>query len=251
MKTRWFWYLLLWLCCPAISIMAEETYVVGVGDYEYLPYHGIEDGEYTGYARELLDRFAQYAGCRLIYRPLAWKRLVLQYIDGELDLIFPDNPQWSTKTKEGSQVVYSRPVALYTDGVMMLPENLGKGVDHLKRLGTIGGFTVWDYYDEIASGQIELEESSDIVPLLHLVLLNRIDGAYIETSVADYYLREHLQKPDALVFDGDLPHTQDSYYLSSIHSPELIETFNEFLDAEHDAIDMLRQKYQIRVKAQP
>lgn len=234
----------------ASPLFATEEYVVGVGDYDYLPHHGLVDREYTGYAREVLDLFSQTSGYLLTYRPLPWKRVIHEYIRGDVDFVFPDNPHWDTEAKEGKDVQYSNTVVTYIDGVVVLPENKGKGISHLKILGTVRGFTSLDYYDDIESGQIELSENTNFIPLLQQVLMKRVDGAYIEVSVANYYLREHLKKPGALVFDADLPHTEDSYYLSSIKYPQIIQEFNEFLTAEQDAIETLQKKYKVGAFAQ-
>ena len=104
----------------ALPLWAAEEFVVGVGDYEYLPHHGLVDNQYTGYAREVLDLFAQKSGYTFTYRPLPWKRVILEYMNGDLDFIFPDNSYWDTEPKEGKDVYYSDPVVAYIDGVVVL-----------------------------------------------------------------------------------------------------------------------------------
>ncbi len=139
---------------------------------------------------------------------------------------------------------------MFTDGVMVLPENKGKGIGQLKTMGTLRGFTVWTYKDYIRSGQVKVAESDNFIPLLKQVLIKHIDGAYIELAVANYYLHEVLEKPGGLVFDPDLPHTNDYYYLSTINNPEVIQMFNEFQATEQEAIEQLKIKYKVGVHAQ-
>lgn len=226
-------------------LYAAKEFVVGVGDYDYWPHHGVVGKEYKGYAREVLDLFASKSGYNFIYRPLPWKRVIYEYTRGNMDFIFPDNPVWDMEEKEGRDIQYSKSVVSYLDGVVVLHENKGKGIDHLKSLGTLGGFTVWDYNKYFQSGQIKLTEVNDFVPLLKQVLMENIDGAYIEIAVANYYLREVLKRPGGLVFDSDLPHTKGSYYLSTIKHPEIIQLFNNFLVSEESAIEMLQKKYKV------
>lgn len=230
---------------PGPTLFAAETYTIGVGDYEYYPYHSFSKMEYRGFAKDILELFAETYDLNFQYRPLPWKRVVHENIEGDLDFVFPDHPFWDTDAKKGRKVYYSSPVVEYVDGVMVLPENRGKGIDHLQNLGTISGFTPWDYMDMIQSGTIRLFENSKFVPLLKQVLSKRIDGAYIEISVAKYNLRKKLGKPGALVFDPGLPHTRDFYYLSTVKHPQLLQTFNYFLINQKETIEQLRKQYNI------
>jgi len=246
MKKRTFFCLLIACTFSASPLFAAQEYLIGVGDYEYYPYHSYSDKEgYSGFARELLDTFAQKQNIRFKYKAMPWKRVVNEYVEAKLDFVFPDNSHWDTDQKKGKKVYYSQPAVQYIDGVMVLPKNKGRGLGKLKTLGTMRGFTAWDYYDQINSGQIELLENSNFIPLLKQVIFKRIDGAYIETSVARYILNEKMKKPNALVFDQDLPHTTDFYYLSTIKHPKIIEKFNVFLSAEKDSIDQLKKKFKV------
>ncbi len=238
-------FLLIFWIMSTSSPLASDEYTIGVGDYEYYPYHTYVNGEYTGFEREVLDLFAQKYNLGFKHMPFPWKRLIRAYADGKLDFIFPDNPHWDTDKKEGKKVHYSKPIVQYADGVMVLSENKGKGIRFLKRLGTIRGFTPWDYYDQINSGQIQLEENNKFIPLLKQVLSKRIDGAYIDIAVARYNLHEKMKKSGALVFDPDLPHTRDFYHLSSIRHPDIVKKFDNFLDIEKDAINQLKKKYKV------
>ena len=237
--------LLVLLSAFASPLSAAGEFVVGVGDYDYWPHHGVVDHEYRGYAREVLDLFSERSGHVLVYRPLPWKRVIHEYIRGDIDFVFPDNPLWDRDAKEGKDIRYSDAVVAYVDGVVVLPENKGLGLSHLKTLGTLRGFTVWDNNEHVQSGKIKLAESDDFVPLLKQVLMKRVDGAFIELAVANYYLREVMKKPGALVFDSELPHKEDSYYFSTIKHPEIIKMFNEFQIAEQNAIERLQEKYKV------
>lgn len=246
MKKSIFIIFLLWCLISAPALSASDSYIVGIGDYEYYPHQSHSEKGYTGFSRDVLDMFGQKKEIKLKYKVLPLNRVHMEYFtDKTIDFIFPDNSVWDTDKKNGITVYYSNPVVQYTDGVMVLSENKGKGLRYLKKLGTLRGFTPFDYLNLINSGQIQLRENSKFIPLLQQVLLKRIDGAYIEISVARYNLHEKLKTPDALLFDPDLPHTTDYYYLSSIKHPYIIKKFNDFLHTEQDAVNRLKEKYKV------
>jgi polar amino acid transport system substrate-binding protein len=80
------------------------TLVVGVEEQDYLPAYGWRDGRFEGAAREILDAFAADRGLRLEYRALPVKRLFASLVHHEIDLKFPDNPDWETKVKAGPRL---------------------------------------------------------------------------------------------------------------------------------------------------
>jgi hypothetical protein len=224
---------------------AEPAYTIGVGDYDYFPHHGIKNGEYAGYARDVLDMFAFQCNLKITYIPLPWKRLVVNFLrEKKLDFVFPDNPVWDTEAKKNVTVHYSDAVVEYTDGVAVLNENKGKGLGFIKNLGTIRGFTAWDYHEQIDSGQIKLYENKDFMPLMRMIVLNRIQGAYIEKSVMGYYARQ-MGLENTLNFDESLPHTTDHYYLSTLKHPEIIKKFNAFQLKNATEIRLLKKKHHI------
>ena len=216
------------LCAPAAAAEPME-YVIGVEDLYYRPYYYIEDGQYQGIARDILDAFAKDRGIVFKYRDLPINRLYKSFLDGSLDFKFPDNPYWKPELKEKLRILYSAPVVEFIDGVMVKPENLGRGVEHLKDLGIVLGFTPWSYQDLINSGQIRVHENGSFSGLLGQVIQGRIDGAYFNPVVARYQLENVLKQPGALVFDRDLPHIESAYTLSTLKHQDLIREFNEFL----------------------
>lgn len=117
----------------ATHSFAESTYVVGVEDARFMPYYSVdEQGEYQGFARELLDAFAEDSGIRLLYRPLPVDALLGVMLEGSVDLKYPDHPAWAVSDKSGHSLHYSQAVVPYVDGVMVAPRRLGLGVEQLK-----------------------------------------------------------------------------------------------------------------------
>ena len=206
----------------------SKTFTIGVEKLHYLPYYDTKKGKYMGFSRELFDMFAKDSGYTIIYKPLSVKRLVKMFLTNRIDFRFPDNKYWDQDQKKGKSVFYSDKIVRYTDGVMVVPQNLGKGLKHLKKLGTVMGFTTYEYLQYIKSKQIILKENPRLVGLLKQTIRQRIDGAYVNADVAKYVL-EKINKSDSLVFDKTLPYSQDYFYLSTIKHPEVLKQFNKWM----------------------
>ena len=228
----------------AIGIQAKEL-AVGVEDIEYYPLYAKRDGQYAGFAREFLDAFAAQYGHSITYKAMPIKRLYGEFVNGRVDIKFPDNVNWGNDKKMGKKVLYSNGVLEYIDGVMVLPNNLAKDSSQLKKLGTVRGFTPWVYLDQIKSNQIKLTENSDLKGLLKLIKAERIDGVYFNILVAKYYLKHTLFDEKAMVFNSSLPHSRSAYHASSIKHPDVIEQINQFREEEIDLIKSLKLKYEV------
>lgn len=234
------------LLTAGYSIAGEKkVYIIGVEQIQYLPHYTYDGQEYSGFSRELFDMFAKDKGIAFQYRILPINRLFKEFLadKSQLDFKFPDSPMWKQDLKKDIKVNYSDSVVSYIDGVMVTPENLGKGKDKLKQLGTARGFTAWDYLDDIKKKEVKIVENNSFAGLLKQVIAGRVDGAYINIAVAHYQLKYVLSKTGALVFDKDLPHTKSSYYLSSVKHPELIKDFNKFMKSKAGDIAVLKQKF--------
>ncbi|MFW6008317.1 MAG: substrate-binding periplasmic protein, partial [archaeon] len=227
------------------SVLAQ-TYVVGVENIEYYPYYSIDSEEvYVGYARDVLDTFAEEYNYTFEYQPLPLKRLFSDLVTQKIDFKFPDNPYWSADLKEGKNVVYSDSVVKFVDGAMVLPENLNSGVDKVDKLGAIMGFTPWPFLDLIEEGSIKTVETPNYSALLKQTTQGRVDAAYTNVSVGKYQLDKIFGDSELLVFDSDLPYDEASYLLSSAKHPDIIEEFNEFLKNNKKVLEDLQKQYNI------
>jgi len=225
----------------------QSFYTIGVEAQKYYPQFDNENGiEYFGFAREILDMFAKEKGFQFVYKIRPVKRLFHEFIEKKAyDFKYPDNPVWQSDMKKGKNVVYSDSVVKYIDGVVVLAENKSMNLSTLKTLGTVRGFTPYPYLDLISQKKVKLNENNNFISLLKQVLVKRIQGAYSNISVARYNLKENLKKPDAIVFNANLPHIKDSYYMSSISHPEVISEFNAFLKDKKPQIDTLKKKFNV------
>jgi len=226
--------------------LTAQNYVVGVQNFkEYLPYSTYQNNDYSGFNRELLDLFASVNGYNFEYRALPIKRLYSDFLEGKVDLKYPDSPFWSKNLKEGIDVIYSDALVEYIDGVIVKTERLNAGIESLKTLGMIGGFTPFAYLGRINDNKISVQEVFNIEGLLRQVNSGRVDGAYLNTMVSQYYIDKTLGQGTKLVFDPDLPFSKGTRHLSTIKYPELIANFNKFLIEHKAEVDTLKEKYKV------
>jgi ABC-type amino acid transport substrate-binding protein len=233
----------LLLCMIALPAAAQEEIRVGVELQPYQPYSDVENGEYRGYARDLLDAFAAEYGYRFVYTPLPVRRLLSDFLSDRVDLKFPDHPQWNADQKAGYDIHYSHPAAPYIDGILLKPQRLGQDLQRIELLGTQNGFTPWPYLPDIRAGRIRLIQANQIESLLRMASSDRVDAVYLNPKVVAHQLRQMHMAPDSLVYDPSLPHVQDHYYLSSIRHPQLIEAFNRFLEERAEQVAELRLRH--------
>ncbi len=224
-----------------------DEFVVGVENIEYYPIYAKRDSAYTGYARAILDAFAEKSGHSFTYKMLPIKRLFVDFVKGDLDLKFPDSPYWKKDLKQGKNIIYSESVLEYIDGVLVVPEALGKGKGELKTLGILRGFTPWEYLDDIKAKRMKLKEVNSLKSLVNMSNAGRINGVYSNVIVAKYFLEHTILDKRAVVFDGDLPHTRGNYYMSSIKHPKLIASFNKFMAENESLVESLKVKYEVKL----
>lgn len=235
---------------PAFSLHAAEQkkFQVGVELLSYFPAYNFSakgPGDSASYA--ILEKFARSENIVFEYVPLPVNRLYKDFLDQSLDFKFPDNPKWRNDLKGQQKVLYSDPVFEYIDGTMVLPARVNQGKDKMKKIGTVLGFTIWDYLKDIESGSMKASEYPDFSELLRAGVKGLVDGVYINIAVGNYHLEESLKQPKALVFDPKLPHTRDSYRLSSLKHPALLERFSSFLKSHAKELDAIRKRYKVDI----
>ena len=236
-------FILLCLSLYALPSLAQEEIRVGVELQPYQPYSDVQNGEYRGYARDLLDAFAAEYGYRFVYAPLPVRRLLSDFLAGRVDLKFPDHPQWNASQKAGHDIHYSQPAAPYIDGILVKPQHLGHDRSHIRLLGTQNGFTPWPYLTDVRSGRIKLIQANQIDSLLRMAISDRVDAVYLNPRVVAHQLRKMRLPAEALVFDPELEHVRDHYYLSSISHPKVIEDFDRFLQERAELVAEIRLRH--------
>lgn len=233
----------IWLAAGAAGAVRPERLVIGVENQPYLPAFTHEQGEYRGFARELFDAFARDRGYRIEYRALPVPRLYAAFFEGQVDFKFPDHPQWKGELRAGQRIVYSEPVMASMDGVFVLPGGKVRGVEDVRILGTVSGFTPWAWMDRVKAGQVTLSENPGFDALIRQALAGRVDGAYANVAVVNHQLDHLLNRPGSLQFRSDLPLSRNDYHLSSIRHPEVIREFNLWLRQQRTAVTALKRRH--------
>lgn len=147
--------------------------------------------------------------------------------------------------KQDKQVHYAAMLE-FIDGTVVLRNNVGKGVENIKVLGLPLGFTPAPYFDLIEKAQIKIEEWSSYDGIYQGLINNRLDAAYMNTRIANYYWKNKVNG-DALspvVADMALPYIEDYWYFSSIRYPSVVEEFQSFIKKNEKLINALKLKYQ-------
>ncbi len=89
------------LVMGAVQAADKKTFSVGVEDYKnWLPYSEMKNGVYGGLGKDILDAFARQMGYTFTYEPYPLKRRDRLFVDGQVDLSFPDNPNWVVEMKK-------------------------------------------------------------------------------------------------------------------------------------------------------
>lgn len=243
---KFFLSVFLFLFCLAeFAFAGPKKYLVGVENIEYHPHFSYdrEKKKYSGFFREVMDRFGKEQGYTFVYQAFPVNRLFRELVTGSIDFKYPDHVEWGLKSKGDREILYSLPVVEYAEGIMLYPKFKGVGIGRIRRLGTILGFGIWDNLDGVREGRIRLIKSTNIKSLLKLILAERIDGVIVNVAIARYQLGKSVSDPDKLVFDPSLPHRIGYYHLSSIKHPEIMKEFDLFLVKRKPWIDQLKKNY--------
>ena len=223
-----------------------QTYVVGVEDLPFAPHYSLDaDGQYRGFAREVLDAFAADSGVSLSYKALPVDQLLPALQRGEIDFKYPDSPHWAGAQKAGMALHYSQAVVDYVDGALVAPQRQGQPLENIRRLAMVQGWTPRGYEQRIDSGQIQPSYSDDLRQMIRQALKRETDGAYFNVVVATHYLDNIRARPGALVFDPNLPHTRGSFHLSSLRHPQLVARFDRFLTEHAAQVAALKASYRV------
>ena len=216
--------------CLSASDGLRINYVVGVEKQPYAPYFYIEDDQYLGFARELLDRFANAKNITFEYKPYSINELFPALKNDEVHFKFPDSPSWKYPQKMGVKWYYSDPVVPYIDGALVNSFDQRNGIKNLKKIGTITGFTPWGYHHLIQYNKLDLVESDNIDGLVTLLLSRDVDAIYANVQVLVHHLRMNRPASFAKIsFNTNLPYTKHQYLLSTIKEQAVLNQFNQFL----------------------
>ncbi|KKD60386.1 hypothetical protein RN22_11180 [Grimontia sp. AD028] len=222
-------------------------FTIGVQDFEdYSPYSRYQQQNYQGFNRELFDAFAREYNYKFDYQALPLKRLYSAFLRGDVDLKYPDNPNWSASLKEGHDILYSDPVVSFVDGVVTLDQAQRNATGTLTRLGLISGFTPWPFIEKVKAKEITLFEVKEMESLIRLLASNRIDGIYTNVAALNIKLKDLGEQAPPMKLNKKHPYLSGTRHLSSIKRPDIVIQFNLFLESHQELIAQLKAQHGIQ-----
>lgn len=225
-------------------LMAAETYKVGVEAQDYAPFSYVQGGEFKGLIRDVLDKFAASKGYQFKYEPYPIPRLFRAYLEGRVDLKFPDHPNWASDQKQTYDIHYSARGIPAMNGVLTLDGNQEAPPSEIKRVGTVLGFTTPELKTLAERGEIDLYEVNKLDNLLRMLRKRHVRGVYFDANVARFYMKQ--QSATDLKLNELFPYTLFEYRLSSILHPKLTKEFDAFLAANQPWFQQRLKHYDIR-----
>lgn len=228
-------------------LRGENYFIIGVGEYDYLPHTGFKDGKFTGFGEALLSAFAKSKGYTFEFKAVSIPRMFKVFLDDmSVDFMYPNNEYWGEGRQQKKGVTFSEPVVTYVDGILVREEDRKINLSQLKSIGIIKGFDPIQYKVLAKEGKVKIYEHSDVVALLKMVLNKRVQGAYLNPLVAAYYLKTELKSNEILILADKLPYINSSYYFSSIKYHKVLEEFDDFLKKERALVLKLKTQYGVQ-----
>jgi polar amino acid transport system substrate-binding protein len=231
-------YLLTALGLSLLSFTATHAAArdisVGVENIDYQPFYSYDGKNYTGVMKDLFDAFAKKHKHTAKYEPLPPSRLFDDHIKGKFNAKMPDHPNWSAEEKKKSKLVYSDPIVLAKEAVLVLKEKIGTLTpEQVAVVGTVKGFTPFALLDLIKSKKVKIEENANLEGLVSQTLKGRNNGAYMEETVAKNVLKKLGKTGNELVIYDKLPVDEHPFLISfQEKDKELLKEFNAFLKTE-------------------
>jgi len=230
----------------SISSQAHETdsLVFGVEITDYPPYFYLDkEQRYTGAARDILDLFSSTLNKKAEYQPMPVPRLFHEFVEGRVDLKFPDNPLWSASLKSDVKVFYSDPIFNINDTLLVIKQESGEiPAEDIMYVGTILGFSTPGLEKNVANKEFKLVKASKIEQLIHMLASNRVQALFFNERVA-LSLSKKMYPLKQLTGHSNYPPFHYAYHLSSIEHPELIQSFNKFLVSHNEQVTEIRNQY--------
>lgn len=222
---------------------SKTVIVVGIEDFKNYPntLYYRKNGTLAGFSKSLFDAFAEQYDYEIIYRSLPIKRLYYELTTGKVDLKFPDDNTWGKAFKQNYDVIYSKPVVDYMDGFFTTKEGI-HSMDDINSIAYVRGFSPEILASSKTLRNVTVIETRELDDAIALTLNNRVDAFY--ANIQDgYWLLKNRFHANQLVYNESLPHNKSSYSASTVHNPEVLDDFNQFLDQNQPLILTLKEHY--------
>lgn len=224
-----------------------KLYRIGVYGDDMLPLWGMEEGEYSGFSRSLLDEFSQHQNLRFEYTAYdTGKQLINALKAGKVDFIFPANKHWNRSLKSRSdKILYSEGVHFYLEGVMLLSKYSRKRLSDLDAIGIMAGKKPLAIQDSADRGQVAIIEYGDFKSMFAAVKAEKIQGIYTNIDVGRAKASEYGIKPGELEFHESTSHDRRQYRLATIKEEGMMQRFDEFILENKTYLQALRRDFKV------
>jgi len=226
------------------SAFAKTKFVIGTEDTKALPESEGDEDKYVAYFKDLLNDFAQSKDFEFEFKAYPNPRLLVSFLNGNIDFKCPDNREWAVDKKGSTKISYSDSLAEAVEGVLVQPKNLSRGLADFHTLGLRLGFTPVAFQELIHEGKVLVETNTLLSGLMMQAILGRIDGVYYNIDSANVVL-EKMGKPGKLVFNPRLPSLRVAYSISSIKNEKVIAELNQYMKTHKAKIAELKKKHRL------
>jgi len=239
--------LLLSMIFVVIATPSSNALVLGVETTNYSPYYSLSDEQkYQGAARDIFDLFSEVKQLKVNYDPMPVPRLFKEFVEGNIDLKFPDNPLWSASLHAEVKVHYSDAIFNINETLLVIKQNDTEiNKKDIKQVGTILGFSTPGIAKPVANKEFETIKTKEVEQLIHMLISNRVQAVYFNESVA-LDLAKRMYPEKQLTTHSKYPPFTYAYHLSSIKHPELITQFNQFLISHAEKVAKIRQRHGLK-----
>ncbi len=218
----------LWLIPLTVSASNERVYRVGVEDVSYYPVMDFLHAPPRGAVKQVLDAFAAQSGVKFEYIPLPIQRFNSWYDTGRIDFRVPDNPRWSLTSQPS--LIYSTPFLDLCEVLVVKAENRDISPDKVTRIGTLLGFMPSSYWNQkLESGAVRLVPDRSIKVLTRMLLNDMVTGLDLDLASIHYQLKSLSLSPELVAPLATVNSPTISYRMSTLHHPEIIQQFNQFI----------------------
>lgn len=220
----------------------SQEYIIGVEDVDYFPAWSLDEGTLQGIAGDMFKEFALQERIQFRYLSVPSHRTTQALIEGQVDLRYPDNPDWGRTAKAGHDVRYAE-VQAFSSAFVTLPARTTLTHADLRRVSTVRGFSIRHLLPGVADGSIAVLERDTVREAISDILEGRVDTASFDLDVIRADLLRRGLDPKALVKAPGLPARDTAYHLSSIRHPALVDAFTAWMKTNAQLREVLRFKY--------
>lgn len=202
---------------------SANEYHIAFPIQNFYPHYQVDGKTKKGLLVEVIQKFSNDEKLKIKIDSYPVSRYLEMFQNGEVDFVFPDNPKWQKAAGTG-KVTYSQTV-MKSKVVFFSHSSLEQ--NQVKTIATIKGYVVDHFQKKLDKKEITITPIHNVDSLLQFVQKKRSDVGYFHQDIIERRKKGEL---GTLTILQDFPHTVFSYHLSTVKHPEIIETFNKWLE---------------------